>query len=215
MTIAQLTHLHISIPASGAPLGEVPEECFPRDTPSRGLTDPHCVSFASGVTILSGQPPLEQSPDFQIHDPVCPDITEEDEMDIMNAEPNVPIPVLRPPSRVSAIFMATGGVGPDGDPSLFEFSNELPGWFPWGYRRQSVDPPSLPISPILQNSIDDSVIANVGSAKQESNTQAVIPTQIVGDALPVVMDSGPDVLADSPSLGVACGSCRRSAELFD
>ena len=32
MAIAQLTHLHISIPASGAPPGQVPEQCFPRDT---------------------------------------------------------------------------------------------------------------------------------------------------------------------------------------
>ena len=108
MAIAQLTNLHILIPASGAPSGEVPEVCFPRGTPSRGLTDPRCVSFASGVTILGGEPLLEQSPDIQIHDP---DITEEDEMDIMNAEPDVPIPVLRPPTGVSAIFMATGGVG--------------------------------------------------------------------------------------------------------
>ena len=29
MAIAQLTHLHISVPASGSPPGAVPEECFP------------------------------------------------------------------------------------------------------------------------------------------------------------------------------------------
>ena len=97
MAIAQLTHLHISIPASGAPPGEVPEECFLRSTPSRGPTDPRRVSFASGVTVLGGDPPLEQSPDIQIHDPVCPDITEEGEMDIMSAEPDVPNPILRLP----------------------------------------------------------------------------------------------------------------------
>ena len=109
----------------------MPEECFPRDTPSLGLTDPHRVSFASGVTILSGEPPLKQSPDILIHDPVCPDITEEDKM------------CLSPFSdRVSAIFMAAGGVGeewgPDGDPSMFNFSNELPDWFPWGYGGKKV-----------------------------------------------------------------------------
>ena len=49
MVIAQLTHLHISIPASGAPPEEVLEEYFPRDMPSRGLTDPRRISFASGV----------------------------------------------------------------------------------------------------------------------------------------------------------------------
>ena len=97
--------------------------------------------------------------------------------------------------------MAAGGVGPDGDLSLFDFSKELLSWFPWGYRGQSVYPPSLPISPILQNSLSDSVIANVGSSREESNTpsETVIATQTVVEALPFGMDSGPDVLADSPS----------------
>ena len=35
MAIAQLTNLHISIPASGAPPGEVPDVCFPCGTPPR------------------------------------------------------------------------------------------------------------------------------------------------------------------------------------
>ena len=89
--------------------------------------------------------------------------------------------------------------GPDGDPSLFNFSKELSGWFPWGYGGQSVDPPSLPISPILQNSLDDSDVANVGSSREESNTpsEAVIATQTVVNALPVGIDS--DALAESPS----------------
>ena len=75
--------------------GQLPEECFPHNTPSFGLTNPLCVSFASGVTILSGEPPLKQSPDILIHDPVCPDITEEDKMDIVSVETDVPIHVLR------------------------------------------------------------------------------------------------------------------------
>ena len=77
MAIAQLTHLHISIPATGAP-PEVPEECFPHGPLSRGPVDPRRVSFASGVTVMGGDPTLEQSPDqipvdrpdIQIHNPV-------------------------------------------------------------------------------------------------------------------------------------------------
>ena len=51
MAIAQLkrAHLHISIPASGAAPGQVPEQCFPGGTPSQGLMDPCRVSFASDV----------------------------------------------------------------------------------------------------------------------------------------------------------------------
>ena len=81
-------------------VGGAPEECFPRDTPSCGLTDPCRISIASGVTILGGEPPLEQSPDILIHDPVFPDVAEEDEIDILGADPDVPIPVLRPPPVV-------------------------------------------------------------------------------------------------------------------
>ena len=164
MAIAQLTHLHISIPASGAPPGQVPEECFPRGTLSRGLMDPRRVAFASGVTILGGKPPLKQSPDILIHDPIGTDITEEDKMDIVSAETDVPIPVLRPPPGFLPFSWTREDWGPNGDLSLFNFSRELPGWFPWGYGGQSVDPPSLPISPILQDSLDDSVVANVGSS---------------------------------------------------
>ena len=63
VAIAQLTHLHISIPASGALPGEVPEECFPHGPLSRGPADPRRVSFASGVTVLGDEPTLELSPD--------------------------------------------------------------------------------------------------------------------------------------------------------
>ena len=122
-------------------------------------------------------------------------------MDIMNAEPDMPIPILRAPPGFRKFSCPREEWGPDGDPSLFDFSKELPSWFPWGYKGQSVDPPSLPVSPILQNSLDDSVIANVDSSREESNTpsEAVIAMQTVVDALPVGMDSGPDILADSPS----------------
>ena len=194
------TSVHFHSCIGGAP-GQVPEECFPHDTPSRGLTDPRRISFASGITILGGEPPLEQSPDILIHDPVCPDITEADKMDIVSAERDVPIPVLRPPPGFRQFSWPRGEWRPDGDPSLFNFSKELPGWFPWGYGGQSVDPPSLPILPILQDSLDDSVVANVGSSREESSipSEAVIATQTVVDALPVGMDSGSDVLADSSS----------------
>ena len=143
MAIAQLTHLHISIPVSGAPAGQVPEQCFPRGT--------------------------------------------------------FPIPVVRPPPGFLQFSWPREEWGLDGDPSLFNFSKELPGWFPWGYGGQSVDPPLLPVSPILPSSLDDSVVTNLGSSREESNTpsEAVIATQTVGHALPVGM--GSDALADSPS----------------
>ena len=86
-------------------------------------------------------------------------------MDIVSAETDAPIPVLRPPLGFRPFSWPREQWGPNGDPSLFHFSKELPGWFPWRYGEQSVDPPSLPISPILQDSLDDSVVANVGLSR--------------------------------------------------
>ena len=90
MAIVQLTHLHISIPASGSARGAIPEECFPPVPLPWVSADPRRVSFASEVTVLGVAPESEQSPDqvpgdlmeIQIHDPVCPDIPEEDTMDV-------------------------------------------------------------------------------------------------------------------------------------
>ena len=97
MAIAQLTHLHISIPASGALPGVVPEDCFPS-------VDSRRVSFASVITILGAEPDLEQSPErvpvdrltILIHDPACPDIPEEENMDISREVSDVPVTVLPP-----------------------------------------------------------------------------------------------------------------------
>ena len=68
-----------------------------------------------------------------------------------------------------------------------------------GFGGQSVDPPSLPISPILQDSLENSVVANVGSSREESSTpsEAVVTTQTSVNTLPVRIDS--DVLVDSSS----------------
>ena len=90
MAIAQLTQLHISIPASGAPPGQVPEEYFPGGTSSRELTSPCRVSFASDITVLCGAPPLDKSPDIILHE-------DEDDMDTVCATTDARVPIVRPP----------------------------------------------------------------------------------------------------------------------
>ena len=120
MAVALLKNLHISIPASGASPGEVPEECFPRGVPSRGLTYPHRVSFASGVTVLGDDPLVDKSPDIQIHAPVCPDIVEDEDMDSVEAVIDVPVPVLRPPPGFERFSWPWEEWGPNGNPPLFD-----------------------------------------------------------------------------------------------
>ena len=64
-----------------------------------------------------------------------------------------------------------------------------------------MDPPSLPISPVLRDSLDDSVAANVGSSREDSNTTSedVVAALTVMDTLPVGMGSGSDIMMDSSS----------------
>ena len=75
MAITQLAHLHTSIPASGAPPGQAPAECFPGGSSSKGLTSPRRVSFASSATVLGDAPPLVDSPDIILHEPLRPEGT--------------------------------------------------------------------------------------------------------------------------------------------
>ena len=63
--------------------------------------DPCQVSFASAVTVLGvAQSPDRvpvDLPDIPIYDPVCPDIPEEDDMDVSIKVSDVPVPVFLPP----------------------------------------------------------------------------------------------------------------------
>ena len=151
----------------------------------RGLTNPRRVSLASDVTVLGGTPPLVKLPDILLHDPVYPDIDDDNDMVTGCATSDAPIPVIRPPPGFRQFSWPREEWSLGGDPSLFDFAKEPPGWFPWGYGGQPVDLPLLPVLPILQCSLDDSVIANVGSSREESNTQseAVVTTQTNGFAV--------------------------------
>ena len=54
--------------------------------------------------------------------------------------------------------------GPGRDPSLLDFSAELPGWFPLG------DQSSLPLSPILSDSPEGLVVGSPAASPRESDT---------------------------------------------
>ena len=53
----------------------------------------------------------------------------------------------------------------------------------WSASALMVDLPPLPVSPIIPDSLDDSVIANMGSSREESNTpsEVVVVAPSVGD----------------------------------
>ena len=81
--------------------------------------------------------------------------------------------------------------------SLFTFTKDLPGWFPDNTGGLPVDMPSLPVSPIILDSVDDSVTAIMGSSREESFTpsEVVVIVPPVGDVYPVQTE---ELLADSP-----------------
>ena len=93
---------------------------FPVCAAFTGVGGPRRVSFASAVTVLGVAPDSEQSsdrvpgdlPDIPVHDPVCPDIPEEDDMDVSIKVSYVPVPVLPPPMGFKRFFWVTADEGP-------------------------------------------------------------------------------------------------------
>ena len=110
-------------------------------------------------------------------------------MDVSVEVSDVLVPVHPPPPGFERFSWPSAIEGPGGDPSLFDFSAELPGWFPRGCVGQSRDPPSLPSSPILSVTPDDSLVPNVDSSQDEPDTPSVddhLPDAQVGSSPPEV-----------------------------
>ena len=190
--------LHISVPASGMPPGQVPAECFPGDTSAWELTSPRRVTFASDVTVLGGAPAPMHSPDIIIYEPSCPEVIEEDVMVTEDVTTDVSSPIVPPPPGLCQFSWPREDWQVGGDSSLFTVDEELPGWSPWHSGGLLVDLPLLPLSPIVLDRSDDSVTAQVGSSREESSTpsEALVDTSSVGDA-PVEVTNA-KLLADSP-----------------
>ena len=92
MAIAQLTQLKISIPASGAPPGQVPADCFPGGAPSQELTSSRRVSFVSSVTVLGDAPPPVHPPESGVQELLRSAVAEEDEIYTVGGTTIIPPP---------------------------------------------------------------------------------------------------------------------------
>ena len=150
---------------------------------------------------------MDRSADIQIHPPVCQDVVKAEEMDSAEEVLDEPAPVIRHPSGFQRFSWPREEWCTNGGVSLFDFSRELTGWLSGDYDAQSVDPPSLPISPVLRDSLDDYVAANVGSSREDSNaiSEDVVIAPTVIRTLPVETDSGPSAMMvlsspDAPGL---------------
>ena len=164
----------------------------------QGLTSPRRVSFASSVPVLGDPPPPVHSPDISAQESLRSAVVEEDDMDTGGGTTDTSAPIIPPPPGFGQLSWPHEDWKVGGDPSLITFTEEIPGWFPWSSGGLPVDMPSLPLSPIVLDSLDDSVTANMGSSREESNipSEVVMIVPPVGDVLPELMDA--EILADSP-----------------
>ena len=97
MVIAQLTHLNISIPASGMPPGQVPAKCFPGGASSREFPSSRRVSFASDVTVLGHTPAHVPTPDIVLEGPTDASVMTDDDIAMEAAAMDMPVAVVPPP----------------------------------------------------------------------------------------------------------------------
>ena len=108
MAITRLTHLRILIPSSGAPVEQVPMECFPQATAPVSQARRRHVSFAEEVTTLNAE-----------------------EVTMLNADESPEFPPVSPPlilpvvMEEAAVVSATGAT-PLIMPEVEEIENDSP-----------------------------------------------------------------------------------------
>ena len=143
----------------------------------------YCDSCIGGAP-RSGAPSPMHSPDIIISEPSRPELIEEDVMIAEDVATDMSTPIVPPPPGFSQFSWLCEDWQVGGELSLFTVDEELPGWSPWSSVGLLVDLPLLLLSPIVLDSSDDSVAAQVGSSRDESSTpsEAVMAAPSVGDA---------------------------------
>ena len=162
---------------------------FPACSTSLGVgVAPAGLTFASEVTVLGTAPessavressslcppalpdsvPVDL-PDIQIHEPVYALFPEEDPMDVSTAISKLDFPLLPAPPGFDHFVWPGAIPGPGGNPSTFDLSTDLPGWFPLGLPGATGDPPSLPVSPIPSDSQEVSVVGVLSASPMVSD----------------------------------------------
>ena len=148
MAIARLTHLKISIPASGAPPGRVPADCYPGDAPRKIRPGSQLVSFAKDVTVLGDVSPSVCSPLIgeprQLVSAVSVDDVDAPVGETIGSSDIVPAIIAPPPGFPPFSWLVVVG-NVNIEQSCFPFGDEHSPDV-----RQSqpdVEPPFLPITP--------------------------------------------------------------------
>ena len=150
MAIAQLTHLRISVPASGAPPGQVPADCYPGGAPQRKRPSPRRVSFVEDVTMLGDVSPSVCSPEQGTPTQLVSEFAEEDVIvpvgePISSSAPAI-LPPPPPPPGFSPFSWPFDDGNMDNKQSCFPFDVDRSPDVLVG--RPGVEPSLSPITPV-------------------------------------------------------------------
>ena len=119
--MARLTHLRISIPASGAPPGHVPDDCFPGGAPRKDRPGSLRVTFADNIIILGMMLPSMCSPVREEPTPLVSSVVMDDVV-IPEGETNEPsdiVPdVISPPPGFPPFSWPIVTMSPSNSPVL-------------------------------------------------------------------------------------------------
>ena len=168
MAIAQLTHLRISIPASGAPPGEVPADCFPGVVPPAGAAVTRRVSFAPEVSILKKE--MMPEPADTAFPPDTSDVTLTGDAIRPAAPPVTSIKTVSPPPGFPQFSWPQEDWMLSGDPGLDPGLRFVTSWSTRILKERAADLPPLPLSPIAAEGSQDSITAQMGSSTDETIT---------------------------------------------
>ena len=139
MDIAQLTHLRISIPASGAPPGKVPADCFPSAVTSADTIAPRRVSFAPDVPMSMEDTQLNKLADTDVS-PDDRSVTTTDAKTRPVTPPETLVKTVSPPPGFPQFLWPQEDWMLSGDPSLDPGLQFVTSWS-GSYRR---GPPNCP-----------------------------------------------------------------------
>ena len=179
MAIARLMYLRISVPASGAPPGRVPADCYPGGAPQKNRPSPRCVSFAEDVTMLGDVSPSVCSPEHGTLTQLVPAVAEEDIIVPVGetiSSSDTASDIIPPPPGFSPFSWPVDDGNMDNEQSRFPFNVDYSPDVLAG--RPSVEPSLSPITPVRA---DDS--ESVGSPG-------------VGLLVSPLVDVGSDIAAD-------------------
>ena len=161
MVIAQLTHLRIAIPSSGTPPGEVPSDCFPKTTAPAVAKRPRRVTFSPEI-----QSTMEEI-DLRITDqdetPAdSPMITITEEREPTKAHETKQESIMPPPGFLPFQWPQAKWEQ-QGDATLDPGLDLVACWSARIMEERSSPPSLIPLSPIIADDSQDSIVVQVGS----------------------------------------------------